>query len=77
MLDSPPMEDVPMIETEWGSERHRELIAEKARLRLEWRGSPGALEDVRRMALASPLRWEGVVIPAGKRKKTPIYLWTR
>lgn len=71
------MEDVPVIETEWGGEMHRKLIAEKARLRVEWRGSPGAMEDVRQMADAPPLRWEGVVIPGVKRKKTPIYLWTK
>lgn len=70
------MEEVPIIETEWGGELHRELIAEKAQLRLEWRGSPGAIEDLRRMSVARPSRWEGIVIPAVKRKKTPIHRWT-
>jgi hypothetical protein len=70
------MEDVPVIETEWGSELHRGLIAEKARLRMEWRESPGALEDVRRMVKAPALRWEGIVVPTKRTRKTPIYLWT-
>ncbi|MEO5915732.1 MAG: hypothetical protein ABIS50_15970 [Luteolibacter sp.] len=71
------MEEVPVIETEWGSELHRRLIAEKARLRMEWRESPGALEDVRQMAIAPPLQWDGIAVPAKSTRKTPIYLWTR
>ena len=72
------MDDIPVIETEWGSNLHRKLIEEKARLRMEWRDSPAAFEDVRLLAEAPPLRWEGVIAPAQKSTgKTPIHVWTR
>lgn len=70
------MDGVPQIETEWGSELHLPLIAEKARLRQEGRDSPEAMEDVRRMAAAPPLRWEGVFTPKQKTGKMKMYVWS-
>lgn len=68
------MEGIEVIETEWGSELHKRLIAEKHAARVAYRDSPEAWEEARRMKEAGPLEWGRVIYPE-KRKKTPIYKW--
>lgn len=68
------MEVIEHTETEWGSELHLRLIAEKHAARVAYRESPEAWEEARRMKEAGPLEWGGVIYPE-KRKKTPIYQW--
>jgi len=71
------MEGIEVIETEWGSPLHRELIAHKATLRAEWMKSDEAAEEGRRMLDAPKLEWERVIQPRPRRKKIPIYTWQR
>ena len=47
------MEGIEVIETEWGSPLHRELIALEEQARVEWRNSPEAIEEMHELALAS------------------------
>jgi hypothetical protein len=68
------MEGIEVIETEWGSELHRRLVAEEHAARVAYRNSPEAWEQARRMKEAPPLEWGRVIYPV-KRKKTPIYQW--
>ena len=68
------MEGIEVIETEWGSELHKRLIAEKHAARVAYRDSPEAWEEARKMKEAEPLTWGRVIYPE-KRKKTPIYQW--
>ena len=68
------MDDIEVIETEWGSELHRRLIAEEHAQRIAWRNSPEAIEEMKRLREAGPLEWGRVIHPI-KRKKTPIYRW--
>jgi hypothetical protein len=70
----PSMDGIEVIETEWGSELHKRLVAEEHAARVTWRNSPEAWEEARRMQEAGPLEWGRVIYPA-KRKKTPIYKW--
>ena len=70
----PTMEGIEVIETEWGSELHRRLVAEEHAARVAYRNSPEAWEQARRMREAGPLEWGRVIYPV-KRKKTPIYQW--
>lgn len=74
MLGFPAMDGIKVIETEWGSDLHRRLIAEEHAERVAWRNSPEAWEQARRMKEAGPLEWGRVIYPV-KRKKTPIYRW--
>ncbi len=69
------MTEITATEIDWGSDLHRKLIAEKARLRDEWRKSPSALEEVRQMASAPQVTWEGAFSPAPQPKKLRIYVW--
>ncbi len=69
------MDGIEVIETEWGSELHRELIALEAKARVEWRNSPEAREEMRRLREAPPLEWQGITTPARAARKTPIYHW--
>ena len=68
------MDGIEVIETEWGSELHRQLIAEKQAARVAYRESPEAWEEYRRLLAAPKLEWQGVVYP--RRPKTvPVYQW--
>ena len=73
----PAMEDIEVIETEWGSELHKRLIAEKHAARVEYRNSPEAWEEARRMKEAEPLTidWTLALKPKPLTKKVPIYQW--
>ena len=71
------MDEIEVIETEWGSELHKRLIAEKHAARVAYRNSPEAWEDLRRMQEAGPLEinWSSALHPKAPTKKTPIYRW--
>lgn len=68
------VDGIEVIETEWGSELHKRLVAEEHAARVAWRNSPEAWEEARQMMEAGPLKWGRVIYPE-KRKKTPIYKW--
>jgi hypothetical protein len=68
------VDGIEVIETEWGSELHKRLVAEEHAARVAWRNSPEAWEEARQMMEAGPLTWGRVIYPE-KRKKTPIYKW--
>ena len=72
------MEGIEVIETEWGSELHKRLIAEEHAARVAWRNSPEAWEQARQMKEAGPLRidWSLALRPKTPTKKTPIYQWS-
>lgn len=74
VCDLPSVDDIEVIETEWGSELHKRLVAEEHAARVAWRNSPEAWEEARQMQEAGPLKWGRVIFPE-KRKKTPIYKW--
>lgn len=63
------MDDIEVIETEWGSELHRRLIAEEHAQRIAWRNSPEALEEMKRLREAGPLEWGRRSIRAAGRKR--------
>lgn len=71
------MEDIEVIETEWGSELHKRLIAEKHAARVAYRNSPEAWEEARLMKEAEPLTidWTLALKPKSPTKKVPIYRW--
>lgn len=73
----PAMDGIETIETEWGSELHRQLIALEAKARVEWRNSPEAREEMRRLREAGPLEidWSSVFRQKPPTKKVPIYVW--
>ncbi len=73
-----PMDGIEVIETEWGSELHRRLIAEKHAARVAYRDSPEAWEEARLMKEAGPLRIDWSSVRQGKpaTRKTPIYVWS-
>jgi hypothetical protein len=72
------MEGIEVIETEWGSPLHLELIALEERARVEWRNSPEAREEMRRLREAPPLKvdWASIRIASKPAKRTPIYQWS-
>lgn len=70
----PVMDGIEVIETEWGSELHRRLIAEKHAARVAYRDSPEAWEQHQELLDAPRLEWQGV-IPAKKARTVPIYRW--
>ncbi len=72
------MDGIEVIETEWGSELHRELIALEARARVEWRNSPEAREEMRRLREAGPLEidWSSARDRKPVTKKVPIHVWS-
>lgn len=72
------MDGIEVIETEWGSELHKRLIAEKHAARVAYRNSPEAWEEARRMKEAEPLRidWSSVRRGNPRTRKTPIYVWS-
>jgi hypothetical protein len=72
--DDRAVDGIEVIETEWGSELHKRLVAEKHAARVAYRNSPEAWEEARRMKEAGPLQWGRIIFP-DKRKKTPIYKW--
>jgi hypothetical protein len=78
MLDFPAMDGIKVIETEWGSELHRRLIAQEHAERVAWRNSPEAWEQARRMKEAGPLRidWSTAIVRKPITKKVPIYQWS-
>jgi hypothetical protein len=47
------MDGIEVIETEWGSELHLGLIALEQKARVEWRDSPAAREEMKRLAAAA------------------------
>lgn len=71
------MDDIEVIETEWGSELHRRLIAEEHAQRIAWRNSPEALEEMKRLREAGPLEidWSSALRKRPVTKKVPIYRW--
>lgn len=71
------MDDIEVIETEWGSELHRRLIAEEHDQRIAWRNSPEALEEMKRLREAGPLEidWSSALRKRPVTKKVPIYQW--
>jgi hypothetical protein len=71
------MDEIEVIETEWGSPLHRELIAHKARLRAEWMRSPEAAEEALKLKNAPRLEWERVVPLKQFQKRIPVYVWRR
>ena len=66
------MESIEVIETEWGSELHKRLIAEKHAARVAYRDSPEAWEEARRMKEAGPLEWGRVIYP--EKRKNPRFI---
>lgn len=72
------MDDIEVIETEWGSELHRRLIAEEHAQRVAWRNSPEALEEMKRLREAGPLQidWSSALRKRPVTKKVPIYRWS-
>jgi hypothetical protein len=72
------MDGIEVIETEWGSELHKRLIAEKHAARVAYRNSPEAREEARQMMEAGPLRidWSTALRKKSPTKKTPIYRWS-
>ena len=68
------MDGIEVIETEWDSELHRRLIAEKHAARVAYRESPEAWEEYRRLLAAPQLEWQGVVFPR-RAKTVPVYRW--
>ena len=68
------MDGIEVIETEWGSELHRRLIAEKHAARVGYRNSPEAWEELRELQDAPRLEWQRV-IPAKRARTVPIYRW--
>lgn len=71
------MEGIEVIETEWGSPLHEELIGHKAKLRAEWMRSPEAVEEAQKLKDAPPLEWEHVVPVKQPRQKLPVYIWRK
>jgi hypothetical protein len=71
------MEGIEVIETEWGSELHKRLIAEKHAARVAYRDSPEAWEEARQMKEAEPLEidWSSALRPKAPTKKVLIYKW--
>lgn len=72
-----PVEDIEVIETEWGSELHQRLVAEEHAARVAWRDSPEAREQAQRMREAGPLEidWSSALRRKAVSKKTPIFQW--
>lgn len=72
------MDDIEVIETEWGSELHRRLIAEEHAQRIAWRNSPEAIEEMKRLREAGPLEidWSSALRKRPVTKKVPIYQWS-
>jgi hypothetical protein len=72
------MEGIEVIETEWGSELHRRLVAEEHAARVAYRNSPEAWEQARRMREAPPLKidWSSALRRKPVTKKVPIYQWS-
>lgn len=72
------MDGIKVIETEWGSDLHRRLVAEEHAARVAWRNSPEAWEQARRMKEAGPLRidWSSALKRKQVTKKVPIYRWS-
>ena len=72
------MDDIEVIETEWGSELHRRLIAEEHAQRIAWRNSPEAIEEMKRLRDAGPLEidWSSALRKRPVTKKVPIYQWS-
>lgn len=66
-----------MIETEWGSPLHQDLIAHKAKLRAEWMNSPEAAEEAQKLKDAPRLEWQSAVPVKQPRKKIPVYVWRK
>ena len=73
-----PMDGIEVIETDWGSDLHRRLIAEKHAARVAYRDSPEAWEEARLMKEAGPLMIDWSSVHQGKppTRKTPIYVWS-
>lgn len=71
------MNEIEVIETEWGSELHKQLIAEEHAARVAYRNSPEAWEEARRMKEAGPLTidWTLALHKKAHTRKTPIYVW--
>jgi len=72
------MDGIEVIETEWGSELHRRLIAEEHAERIAYRNSPEALEEIRRIREAGPLEidWSSALHQKAVTRKVPIYQWS-
>lgn len=72
------MQGIEVIETEWGSELHRRLVAEEHAARVAYRNSPEAWEQARRMKEAPPLEidWSSALRRKPVTKKVPIYQWS-
>lgn len=72
------MDDIEVIEIEWGSELHRRLIAEEHAQRIAWRNSPEAIEEMKRLQEAGPLEidWSSALRKRPVTKKVPIYQWS-
>ena len=47
------MNEIEMIETEWGGVLHRELISLEMKARVAWRDSPEARDEMRRLGEAA------------------------
>jgi len=72
------VDDIEVIETEWGSELHKRLVAEEHAARVAWRKSPEAWEEARQMEEAGPLKidWSSAHRQRPITKKIPIYQWS-
>lgn len=72
-----PMNGIELIETEWGSELHLELIALEMRARVEWRNSPEAGEEMRRLEVAAGREMAPLEVAAvhDESLNLPVYIW--
>jgi hypothetical protein len=72
------VDGIEVIETEWGSELHKRLVAEEHAARVAWRNSPEAWEEARQMMEAGPLKidWSSALRQKPITKKIPIYRWS-
>ncbi len=74
----PRVDEIEVIETEWGSPLHQELVALEERARVEWRNSPEAREEMKLLRETPPpeIDWSSVRPLPKPAKKTPIYQWS-
>ncbi len=72
------MNEIEVIATAWGSELHKQLIAEEHAARVAYRNSPEAWEEARRMKEAGPLKidWSLALNKKSPTRKTSIYVWS-
>lgn len=71
------MNEIEMIETEWGGVLHRELIALEMKARVEWRDSPEARDEMRRLGEAARKEMAPLALAPVHQESLdlPVYVW--